>query len=281
VIICKTIAEIKSFICKCKERGDTVGLVPTMGYLHEGHLSLMKKARKLCDIVVISIFVNPTQFGPQEDFEKYPRDMKRDAALAEAVGVDAIFAPEAAEMYPPDFCTYVEVGGITEKLCGRSRPGHFKGVATVVTKLFNIVQPDLAVFGWKDAQQALVIKQMVRDLNMDVKVITGPTVREADGLAMSSRNVYLSPEERKAALVLPRSLEAAREAVGNGERDAVKIKDMVVDMIKSEPLAEIDYVEICRLPDLKEVASIEGQVMLAMAVKFGDTRLIDNVVLEG
>lgn len=281
MIICKTIAEIKNFVRKCKEQGDTVGLVPTMGYLHEGHLSLMKKARKFCDTVIISIFVNPTQFGPQEDFERYPRDMERDAALAEGVGVDAIFAPEAAEMYPPKFCTYVEVEKITEKLCGLSRPGHFRGVATVVTKLFNIVQPDLAFFGWKDAQQALVIRQMVRDLNMNVEIVTVPTVRESDGLAMSSRNVYLSPEERKAALVLPRSLEAAREAVKNGERDAAKIRDMVDEMIKSEPMAEIDYVDICRLPDLEHVDTIEGQVLLAAAVKFGNTRLIDNVILEG
>jgi len=250
-----------------------------MGYFHEGHLVLMREAKKSCDFVVVSIFVNPLQFGPQEDLARYPRDLQRDLDLAEKVQVDAVFYPANEEMYPAGFSTAVEVEGITENLCGRSRPGHFKGVATVVTKLFNIVTPDKAFFGQKDAQQALVIKRMVRDLQMPLEIVVVPTVREDDGLAMSSRNIFLNSEERKAALCLKKSLETAGQIVAGGEPDASKILIAVRKIIADEPLAEIDYVEILSLPDLKPVANLTGPVLLAMAVRFGKTRLIDNTVL--
>lgn len=275
-----TIPEIREFVRQARAGGHSIGLVPTMGYLHEGHLELMRRAKERCDTVIISIFVNPTQFGPNEDFDRYPRDMERDARLAGEVGVDAIFNPSVEEMYPAGFCTYVDVKRITEKLCGLSRPGHFRGVATVVTKLFNIVKPDCAFFGQKDAQQALVIKRMVADLNMDLEVVTLPTVREPDGLAMSSRNIYLKPEERRAALVLYRSLQRAKEAYQAGERNVAKLRRLVVDMIEAEPLANIDYVEIYSYPELEEVKEIQGQVLLAIAVKIGRARLIDNIILE-
>jgi pantoate--beta-alanine ligase len=280
MIIFHTIAEMREFVRKARAGGRSVGLVPTMGYLHQGHLELMRQAKKRCDTVIVSIFVNPTQFGPNEDFARYPRDLERDAGLAKEAGVDAIFNPTVGEMYPEGFCTYVDLERLTDKLCGLSRPGHFRGVATVVTKLFNIVRPDLAFFGQKDAQQALVIKRMAADLNLDLEVVTVPTVREADGLAMSSRNVYLQPEERQAALVLSRSLGKAGEAVAAGERDAAKLRQLVVDMIKAEPLAEIDYVEIFSHPELEPVDQITGPSLLALAVKIGRTRLIDNTVLE-
>ncbi|HOV80300.1 MAG TPA: pantoate--beta-alanine ligase [Bacillota bacterium] len=280
MFICHTIAEIRDFVRKARAAGNTVGLVPTMGYLHEGHLELMRRAKERCGTVVISIFVNPTQFGPGEDFDRYPRDLERDARLAEEVGVDAIFNPSAGEMYPQGYCTYVEVERITSVLCGLSRPGHFRGVATVVTKLFNIVNPDYAFFGQKDAQQALVIKRMVADLNMSVEIVTVPTVREVDGLAMSSRNVYLKSEEREAALVLSRSLQKAREVFASGERDCAKIRQLVVDMIEGEPLAGIDYAEIYGYPDLEPIDKIKDRALLALAVKIGRTRLIDNVILS-
>ncbi len=280
MFICHTIAEIRDFVRKARAAGNTVGLVPTMGYLHEGHLELMRRAKERCGTVVTSIFVNPTQFGPGEDFDRYPRDLERDARLAEEVGVDAIFNPSAGEMYPQGYCTYVEVERITSVLCGLSRPGHFRGVATVVTKLFNIVNPDYAFFGQKDAQQALVIKRMVADLNMSVEIVTVPTVREVDGLAMSSRNVYLKSEEREAALVLSRSLQKAREVFASGERDCAKIRQLVVDMIEGEPLAGIDYAEIYGYPDLEPIDRIKDRALLALAVKIGRTRLIDNVILS-
>ena len=279
--IVHTIAEIREIVRQARLAGHTVGFVPTMGYLHEGHLELMRRARERCDFVVASIFVNPTQFGPNEDLDRYPRDLERDARLAEEVGVDVIFNPPVEEMYPPGYCTYVEVERLTEKMCGASRPGHFRGVATVVTKLFNIVKPDVAFFGQKDAQQALVIQGMVADLNMDLEIVTVPTVRESDGLAMSSRNVYLDPEQRRAALVLSRSLDRAVEAVRAGERDVARIRQMVEDLIRAEPLARIDYVEIYSYPGLEPVERLQGQALLALAVKFGQTRLIDNVILEG
>jgi pantoate--beta-alanine ligase len=222
--IVHTIAEIREFVRQARLAGRTVGLVPTMGYLHEGHLELMRRARERCGIVVASVFVNPTQFGPNEDLARYPRDLERDARLAAEVGVDVIFNPPVEEMYPPGYCTYVDVERITENMCGASRPGHFRGVATVVTKLFNIVRPDAAFFGQKDAQQALVIRRMAEDLNMDLEIVTVPTVREPDGLAMSSRNVYLDPEQRRAALVLAGSLDRAVEAVRAGERDVQRIR---------------------------------------------------------
>ncbi|RJQ30022.1 MAG: pantoate--beta-alanine ligase [Peptococcaceae bacterium] len=278
--VCHTIAEIRDFTRQAGERGHTVGLVPTMGYLHEGHLELMRRAKEQCGVVVVSIFVNPLQFGPREDYTRYPRDLERDVRLAASVGADAVFNPAVEEMYPEGSCTYVDLGELTDKLCGRSRPGHFRGVATVVAKLFNIVRPDYAYFGQKDAQQALVIKRMAADLNMDQVIVTVPTVREPDGLAMSSRNVYLSPGERQAAAVLFRSLETARRAVAAGERDAAKLRRMAVEMIQSEPAAAIDYVEIYGYPGLEPVAALNGAALLALAVKFGRTRLIDNTLLE-
>ncbi len=278
--VCRSVSEVRRFVREARMAGKTVGLVPTMGYFHEGHLSLMREAKKTCDVVVVSIYVNPLQFGPKEDFAQYPRDFERDCAMAREVGVDAVFAPGDAEMYPDGFCTYVEVTGLTGKLCGLSRPGQFRGVATVVTKLFNIVTPDRAFFGQKDAQQAMVIERMARDLNMGLEVVTLPTVREEDGLAMSSRNVYLSPEQRWEATVLYRSLCAFRDAVQQGERDAAKLKGMMAGMIGATPGAEIDYVEILTVPDLREVETLQGKVIAALAVRFGSTRLIDNTILE-
>lgn len=275
-----TIAEIREFVRQARAKGHSIGFVPTMGYLHEGHLELMRRAREQCDTVVVSIFVNPTQFGPGEDLASYPRDLERDARMAEGVGADAIFNPGAEEIYPPGYCTYVDVERITEYLCGASRPGHFRGVATVVSKLFNIVKPDYAFFGQKDAQQVLIIKRMAADLNMEVEVVTVPTVRERDGLAMSSRNVYLEPEQRRAALVLSKSLNRASEEVRAGERNAAKIRQLVIDMIKAEPLADIDYVEIYSHPDLEPVEFIEGPALLALAVRMGRARLIDNIILD-
>ncbi|MDO7788966.1 pantoate--beta-alanine ligase [Desulforamulus aquiferis] len=278
--LCKTINEIGALIKSLRIENKTVGLVPTMGYLHEGHLTLVREARQCCDVVVMSIFVNPTQFGPKEDFGSYPRDLQRDSELAEEAGVDIIFAPEVEEMYPRGFRTSVDVEEITDVLCGAARPGHFRGVATVVTKLFNIVQPDMAFFGQKDYQQVLVIKGLVRDLNINVKIIDVPIARELDGLALSSRNVYLSKSEREAAKVLSRSLAKAQEQVANGVRDIEKIRELVLSEIESEPLARIDYVEIRSIPDLKDLKVLEDRALLALAVKFGNTRLIDNKVLE-
>jgi pantoate--beta-alanine ligase len=280
MFIYHTIAEIREFVRQARVKGSSIGFVPTMGYLHEGHLELMRRAKEKCDCVIVSIFVNPTQFGPGEDLERYPRDLERDARLAEGAGVDAIFNPGVKEIYPPGYCTYVDVERITESLCGFSRPGHFRGVATVVTKLFNIVKPDQAFFGQKDAQQVLVIQRMAADLNLEVGVVTVPTVRESDGLAMSSRNVYLDAGQRQAALVLSRSLKMAADEVRAGEQNAAKIRHLVIEMIKAEPLADIDYVEIYSHPDLEPVELIEGPALLAMAVKIGQTRLIDNTILR-
>lgn len=277
--IYRTIADIRKYVRQARANGHTIGFVPTMGYLHEGHLELMRRAKERCQTVIISIFVNPAQFGPNEDLDRYPRDLERDVSLSEQVGVDALFFPDVEEMYPRGFSTYVDVERLTENLCGRSRPGHFRGVATVVTKLFNIVKPDWAFFGQKDGQQALVIKRMAADLNMDLDIVIVPTVREADGLAMSSRNVYLEPEQRRAALVLSRSLCKARDALAAGERNAQAIRQLVVDIINSEPLASIDYVEIYSHPDLETLDTVNGPALLALAVKIGKTRLIDNIVL--
>lgn len=279
LFVCHTVAEIREFVRAARAQAQTVGFVPTMGYLHEGHLELMRQAKKQCDVVVISIFVNPTQFGPQEDFTKYPRDMERDLQLAEQVGVQAVFNPSVEEIYPRGYCTYVDVERLTEKLCGLSRPGHFRGVATVVAKLFNIVQPDQAFFGQKDAQQVLVIQRMAADLHMDLEVVTVPTMREADGLAMSSRNVYLDPVQRQAASVLFKGMCAAVDAVAAGQSEAAKICQLVVEMIEKEPLAQIDYVEIYSHPDLEPVAVLTGPALLALAVRIGRTRLIDNIIL--
>ncbi|KNZ68869.1 pantoate/beta-alanine ligase [Thermincola ferriacetica] len=276
----KTIEEAKAYIKEVKTAGRSVGFVPTMGYLHEGHLQLMKVARRECDTVIISIFVNPIQFGVNEDYDKYPRDLTRDCELAASVGVDAVFAPTAAEMYPSGYATFLEVEGLTEKLCGLSRPGHFRGVTTVVTKLFNIVQPDIAYFGQKDAQQVLVIKKMVADLNMNLTVKTVETVREADGLAMSSRNTYLNKEERQAALVLYKSLQKARDMIRAGERQKSRVIAAMEALIKAEPLARIDYVDILSIPDLRDIEELKGEILIALAVYIGNTRLIDNFMLE-
>ena len=280
MLIYHTITEVREFVRQARAKGRSIGFVPTMGYLHEGHLELMRQAKEQCSCVIVSIFVNPTQFGPGEDLALYPRDLEHDASLAEGAGVDAIFNPGVEEIYPPGYCTYIDVERITERLCGFSRPGHFRGVATVVTKLFNIVKPDQAFFGQKDAQQVLVIQRMAADLNMEVGVVTVPTVREQDGLAMSSRNVYLDAGQRQAALVLSRSLKMAADEVRAGERSAAKIRQLVIGMITAEPLAKIDYVEIYSHPELDPVDLIEGPALLAMAVKIGQTRLIDNVILR-
>lgn len=274
------IAEIKNYLRKEQKNGKIIGFVPTMGYLHEGHLSLIRRAANENDMAVVSIFVNPTQFGPAEDFERYPRDLQRDVNLAQQAGANVIFAPDVAEMYPQGYKTYVEVQEITNTLCGASRPGHFRGVTTIVTKLFNIVRPDRAYFGQKDAQQAIVIQQMTKDLDMDVEIMVCPIVREKDGLAMSSRNVYLNPQEREQAVVLSESLALAKKLIIQGERDAFKIKAAIVDKITQKPLAKIDYVSIVDAQTLKDIHHITNRVLIALAVKFGSTRLIDNIIVE-
>ena len=257
----------------------TVGLVPTMGFLHEGHLSLIRRAKGECDHVIVSIFVNPTQFGPKEDLSKYPRDIERDLKLIEPLGTDLAWMPSAEIMYPKGYQTWVEVEAITSPLEGAMRPGHFKGVTTVVAKLFNGVQPHKAYFGQKDAQQAAVIRQMTRDLNFPIEIIVCPTVREADGLAMSSRNVYLDPEQRKAATVLFRSLNAAKELYVGGERNAENVRRKMKEVLASEPLADTQYVSCADYDSLEELTEIKGKALLSMAVFIGKTRLIDNFVL--
>jgi len=279
VRVCHTVREVRDFVRAARAEGP-VGLVPTMGYFHDGHLALMHRARSECRTVVVSIYVNPLQFGPREDFRSYPRDPERDLRLAEGAGVDMVFMPDDGEMYPPGYATYVEVEGLTDKLCGRSRPGHFRGVATVVTKLFNIVRPDRAYFGEKDFQQALVIRRLAADLNLDLEIITVPTVREPDGLAASSRNVYLSPAEREAATVLYRSLVKARDAILAGERDAERVRHILAATIAAEPLAELDYAEVYGLPWLAGLDRLEGEVLLAVAARVGRARLIDNLVVK-
>lgn len=271
-----TIKEVRKQISEWKKEGLSIGFVPTMGYLHEGHQSLIAKAVSENDRVVVSIFVNPMQFGPKEDLATYPRDLAHDTALCEETGAHLIFHPTPEEMYLPDFCSFVDMNGLTKGLCGKTRPIHFRGVCTVVTKLFNIVTPDRAYFGEKDAQQLAVIKQMVRDLNMPLEIIGCPIIREADGLAKSSRNTYLSPEERKAALVLNRSLQAAQASCEKGERRAVKLKELIRDILQQEPLAQVDYIEIVDSNTLEAVESIEKSVLVAIAVYIGTTRLIDN-----
>jgi pantoate--beta-alanine ligase len=262
-----------------RKGGRTIGLVPTMGFLHEGHLSLMRRARAENDVLAVSIFVNPTQFGQGEDFDRYPRDLQGDLAKLATVGADVVFAPSAASVYPNGFRTFVEVAEITEWLCGASRPGHFRGVATVVTKLFHLVQPHRAYFGQKDYQQSVVIRRLVSDLNLDLEIIVMPTVREPDGLAMSSRNARLSPDQRRAAPVLYRSLRRAEERVSEGETHAKIILDEMRAMIEAEPLARIDYLALCDPATVKAVDRIEGPTLAAVAVRFGHTRLIDNILI--
>ena len=278
--VIKTAEEMQQRALELKRAGRVVGLVPTMGYLHEGHLSLMRLARKQCDVLVVSIFVNPAQFGPNEDLEAYPRDFDRDEALCEQEGVDLLFYPETENMYAGDASVRVDEDALSGVLCGASRPGHFRGVCTVVAKLFNLVQPDLAVFGEKDAQQLRIIERLVRDLNFPVGIIRGPIVREPDGLAMSSRNKYLSETQRKNALCLSRSLEQVAELFGQGEREAMVLREAMANLIRSVPEAEIDYIEFVDDAALTPVDSVDDKVLVALAVKFGRTRLIDNAVLS-
>jgi len=279
VKIIRSIAGMRKYSGGARSKGKTVGFVPTMGYLHEGHLSLIRRAKKECDLTVLSIFVNPTQFGPAEDYKKYPRDLKHDEAIARRLGVNAIFLPTVDKMYPPGFCTYVSVEGLSGILCGRSRPGHFRGVATVVSKLFNIVQPDVAYFGQKDAQQAVIIRRFVKDLNMGVKIRVLPIIREKDGLALSSRNKYLSGQERKDALVLYAALRGARRRVLAGERSAKRVVSAIKRLIEEKKGAKIDYVSVVEADSLTEIKRISGKVLIALAVRIGKTRLIDNVII--
>ena len=274
------INDVRNQVKEWKKQGLTVGFVPTMGYLHEGHESLIKRAYEENDKVVVSIFVNPMQFGPKEDLASYPRDLKRDSEVCEKAGTDLIFHPENEEMYFNDFSTFVDMNGLTKGLCGKSRPIHFRGVCTVVTKLFNIVAPNRAYFGEKDAQQLAIIRKMVFDLNFPVNIIGVPIVREEDGLAKSSRNTYLSEDERKAALVLSRSLKEGRKLVDAGEKDAAKVKKTITDIIEKEALAKIDYVEVVDWNTLEPVEKIDGPVLTAIAVYIGKTRLIDNFSVE-
>lgn len=278
--IVKTISEVRNEVKNWRKQGLSVGLVPTMGYLHEGHKSLIDRACKENDKVVVSVFVNPTQFGPGEDLATYPRDIQRDAALCEDAGAALIFNPEPEEMYFDDFHTYVTMESLSDELCGKTRPIHFRGVCTVVSKLFHIVAPDRAYFGQKDAQQLAIIKRMVRDMNFDIEIVGCPIVREADGLAKSSRNTYLNPEERKAALVLSKAVGLGQELIQKGERNADVIVEKMKQLIEEEPLAKIDYVQAVDAISIQPVAEIKGTVLVAMAVYIGKTRLIDNFIYE-
>lgn len=275
-----TIKEVRELVKEWKKNGETVGFVPTMGYLHEGHGSLITKARENNDKVVVSIFVNPMQFGPTEDLDSYPRDLEKDSKFCESLGADLIFHPEPEEMYHDDFSSYVDMSVLTEELCGLSRPVHFRGVCTVVTKLFNIVQPDNAYFGQKDAQQLAIIRRMVRDLNMDIEIVGCPIVREEDGLAKSSRNTYLNEEERKAALILSKAVFLGKKMVEDGETSAAAVKEAMIKKIESEPMAKIDYVEAVDGLSMQPVEEIKAPVLVAMAVYIGKTRLIDNFIVE-
>ncbi len=274
------IKEVRDIVKEWKQQGLSVGLVPTMGYLHEGHLSLMERAIKENDRVVVSIFVNPMQFGPTEDLASYPRDLDRDAALCEKIGVSMIFHPEPSEMYADDFCSYVDMSGLTEELCGKSRPVHFRGVQTVVSKLFHILPANRAYFGQKDAQQLAIIRRMVRDLNFDIEIIGCPIIREEDGLAKSSRNTYLNTKERNAALILNKSLTKAKNLIASGERSAKQIKYCIQETIITEPLAKADYIEVVNFDTIKPLEKLNGNVLVAIAVFIGKTRLIDNFILE-
>jgi len=278
--IIRSIKKMQQLAVQLKKQGKAIGFVPTMGCLHEGHLSLAKQARLDADITVMSIFVNPAQFSPNEDFKKYPRNFKRDCYLAKESGVDIIFHPSQNLMYPKGFQTYIEVEILSKYLCGKSRPGHFKGVATIVMKLFNIVNPDIAYFGQKDAQQARIIRQMASDLNMDLKIKTMPIVREHDGFAMSSRNAYLSPTQRKDALVLKNALQKAKDMINSDEIDVGKIKKQICRIINSVPSLKIDYVSVVNADTLEDIDVIRGRVLIALAVKIGNTRLIDNAIIK-
>lgn len=278
MIVVRSPKEMQKIADEKRKEGKIIGFVPTMGALHEGHLALIREARKRSGFVVVSIFVNPIQFGPKEDYKEYPRDEEGDLKKCENEGVDCVFIPDVKDMYPENFSTYVEVHGLTENLCGKYRPGHFRGVTTVVAKLFNIVKPHLAFFGWKDAQQLLVIKRMVRDLNFDIEIVGIETVREKDGLAMSSRNLYLKEEERKQAPYLYKGLLYGKEIIEKGEKDAEKVKKEIEKFInKNVPLGKIQYVEIVDMENLKPLREIKGNVMIALAVFLGKARLIDNL----
>jgi len=274
------ILPMKESCKKAKSDGKIIGFVPTMGFLHEGHLALVREARKMSDVVVVSIFVNPSQFGPSEDFDKYPRDATRDAEILANENIDFLFMPKTEEIYPENYLTYVKVRDLSDKLCGVSRPDHFEGVTTVVLKLVHIIEPHFAFFGQKDAQQLVIIRRMVKDLNMDVEIVRVPTLREQDGLAMSSRNLYLSPEERKAATVLYRALEHALARVEEGERKVKTILKAMKEIISTEPLVQIDYIAATDLNDLKEIKTLRGKCLIALAAYVGTTRLIDNIIVE-
>lgn len=280
MVILKTIDEVRKQVKAWKKEGLSVGLVPTMGYLHEGHQSLIQKSVEQNDRTVVSVFVNPMQFGPNEDLESYPRDLDADAKLCEATGADMIFNPEPSEMYAEGFCSYVNMTGLPDALCGLTRPVHFKGVCTVVSKLFHIVTPDRAYFGQKDAQQLAIIMRMVMDLNMDIEIVGCPIIREEDGLAKSSRNIYLTPAERKAAVVLSKAVKLGQKLIAYGEKDAKTVVDKMKALISAEPLADIDYVEMVNMDTMKAVDRVEGHILCAMAVRFGKARLIDNFIVD-
>ena len=278
-VVLPTILSARQWIQAERASGHTIGLVPTMGFLHEGHLSLIRRARERCDRVTVSLFVNPIQFGPGEDYERYPKSFDRDFALLERENVDAVFYPDAKEMYPGEPVTVVSVEKLGDGLCGASRPGHFRGVTTVVAKLFNILQPDIAFFGQKDVQQSVIVQRMVEDLNFPVEIEVRPTVREPDGLAMSSRNIYLSPAERAQATILYRSLQQAQDMVQSGTRDASLLKKKMQEMIGAVPEGRLDYVSVVDPCSLEEVRQIDHDVLVALAVRFGKTRLIDNIII--
>jgi len=280
VRIIKTSVEMQAWAREQHRAGRRIGFVPTMGYLHEGHLSLVQRARPRVDFTVVSIFVNPAQFGPREDLARYPRDLARDESMCRSAGVDVIFCPDVADIYPDGYSTYVEEDALSRVLCGASRPGHFRGVTTVVARLFNIVQPDLAVFGKKDAQQLRVIRRMVRDLQIPVEVVAGPTTREADGLAMSSRNKFLDPQERAQAVCIFRGLQAAEKLHAEGERHASRLRDAVRHEINQAPLASVDYLEVVDDETLQPVTRLDRPALIAVAVFLGSTRLIDNLELD-
>lgn len=278
--IIRSIEEMKTVTRALKKKGRSLGLVPTMGYLHEGHLSLVRACLKVTDICVVSVFVNPTQFGPNEDFKEYPRDLLRDTGLLEQEGVNFVFAPQPEDMYPSDYKTYVEVHGLQNKLCGKSRPAHFRGVCTVVLKLFNIVDPDIAFFGQKDAQQAIILKRMAEDLNLDVNIKILPIIRDKVGLALSSRNAYLDPRQRQAALVLSRGLKKAQEMFDQGIRESELLLGKIKDEIKTEPMVQLDYAEIVDPVNLEPVSQIKKKALIAAAVFVGTVRLIDNIFVN-
>ncbi len=277
--LAKTIKEVREIVSQWRKQGLKVGLVPTMGYLHEGHQSLIKRSGEN-DRTVVSVFVNPIQFGPNEDFASYPRDLERDMKKCEEAGADLVFAPEASEMYAGDFSTYVDMTGPTNELCGLKRPGHFRGVCTVVSKLFNIVLPDKAYFGQKDAQQLAVIKRMARDLSFGIEIVGCPIIREEDGLAKSSRNTYLSSDERSAATVISKALSIGNELIVNGETNAETVLKVITEKIESEPLARIDYVKAVDADSIEPIQTVSGRVLFAVAVYIGKTRLIDNFIAE-